>query len=574
LAILLDRCRTFKTLDEHAVKCAEDFAALNRGAAPPDAGAIRKHLAALAEGGLLISETAVLEECREFVETPSRIASVGVLTRNRTGGLERCLRSYVESCKRYGRTNDFVVMDDSETPATRDSARGVLSVLKREFGVEVSYAGREEKASFAGSLISEGGFEPDLVNFALTDSGGHEFSCGKNRNALFLHTVGDLVFSSDDDAVCRIVAPPASEGGREQEARGQPLTPVELWFFADREEALSAASFVEEEPLAVHERLLGRSLADCLASFGDVSLLSLERPLSHHLRGLRSDAGRVLVTLTGMIGDSGIRAPVTYKVLRRASRERLIESERAYLSARSSREVLRVATRYCVSSRTWFVSTALGFDNRKLLPPFFPVLRGTDGIFSETLRRCFEYGYFGDVPRAILHAPLKPRVYERDDIVRSAARVTMSSLMASLISSQHFRPGMPDGAEKMRALGQHLMELGTLSLRDFEEFARLHLWRARSGMISNLEKDLMDYRDAPHYWASDLKSYLGIMREALTKPEYVVPADLQEGRSLDEARELSRRLVLRFGRLLRNWPDLIEAARRLRARGERLAVPI
>jgi hypothetical protein len=32
-----------------------------------------------------------------------------------------------------------------------------------------------------------------------------------------------------------------------------------------------------------------------------------------------------------------------------------------------------------------------------------------------------------------------------------------------------------------------------------------------------------------------------------------------------------RRLVGRFGALLRAWPDLVEAARRLRARGVRLA---
>ena len=40
---------------------------------------------------------------------------------------------------------------------------------------------------------------------------------------------------------------------------------------------------------------------------------------------------------------------------------------------------------------------------------------------------------------------------------------------------------------------------------------------------------------------------------------------------MDEARTLTRQLVLKFGRLLEAWPDLVEAAKRLRANGRRLA---
>jgi hypothetical protein len=465
-------------------------------------------------------------------------------------------------------------MDDSETYAARITTREMLSLLKRKYDVDISYAGQEEKTQFAKSLIAEGDFDPDVVNFALTDSGGHKFSCGKNRNALFLHTIGDLIFSTDDDAVCRIVAPPESSDDLEQDPRGQPLTPVEFWFFADREEMLSSVSFVDEDVLAAHEQLLGRQLGDCLGNFGDVSLLSLERPISHHLRSLRGGNSRVLVTLTGMIGDSGIRLPVTYQVLNRGSRKRLIESEQSYLSGRFSRELLRVATRSCVSQRSWFVSTALGFDNRELLPPFFPVLRGSDGTFADTLRQCFEYGYFGDVPRAILHASMPPRSYSRDAANTSATSITMNSLVSTCLLSRRFWPGITDAGERMRALGRHLIEIGSASLDDFEEFVRIHVWQRQSAIISNLEKDLMDYQDAPEYWASDLKQYLALMRESLSKPEYVVPEELLRQRSFDEARELSRSLIIRFGRLLYHWPDLIKSAKRLRAKEIRLATQI
>jgi hypothetical protein len=571
LAILLDRCRSFKTLDEHARKCALSFTASNSAGEPVKVDLIRKHLSMLAESGLLISETAVLEQCGQSGEILPGIASVGITTRNRIDSLERCLRSYIEDLKRYERHHDFVVMDDSETSAARTSNKEMLAQLKQEYDVEISYAGLEEKTQFAKSLVAEGHFDPKVVNFALTDSDDHEFSCGKNRNALFLQTIGELIFSTDDDAVCRIVAPPESVKDFEQEPRGQLLTPVEFWFFADREETLGSVSFVDEDILAAHEQLLGRQLGDCLNSFGNVSLLSMQRPLSHHLRSLRAGPGRVLVTLTGMVGDSGIRLPVTYRVLDRRSRERLISSEASYLSGCLSRELLRVATRACLSHDTWFVSTALGFDNRELLPPFFPVLRGSDGIFAELLRLCFEYGYLGDVPRAILHAPMPPRTYRREAVTRSVTSVTMDSLVSACLSSQRFWPGLTNATERMRALGKHLIEIGSTSLEEFEEFVRIHVWQMQSAVISNLEKDLMDYRDAPAYWASDLKAHLALRRDSLTKPEYLVPGELLEYRSFDEARELSRSLVIRFGQLLCNWPDIMEAARILRARGERLA---
>ena len=573
VAVLLDQCRTFKTLDAHAVNCANEFKRRGAGAHSPGIESIKKHLSALAEAGLLISENAVLEVCRQQAHpTPPKIATVGVITRNRTESLGQCLTSFVDNSQRFKRDNDFVVMDDSEDPRIRAVNKELLQFIKRKQDVGISYAGREEKTLFASALIAEGDFDPELVNFALIDSDSYEFACGKNRNAFFLHTAGDPVFSADDDAVCRFAGPPECDVSQEQKPRGQPLTPMEFWFYPNRAEAIDSASFVDKDPLALHEQFLGSRLGDCLASFEDLDLLSPERPMSYHLRQLHS--GRVLVTLSGMLGDSGMRVPPVYKVLSRASRLRLIRSKAEYLAAVSSREVLRVATRACLSNRTWFISTALAYDNRELLPPFFPVLRGTDGIFSATLGRCFEDGYLADIPWAILHAPMQPRSYNVDAIAQSASVITMHSLVTACILSWQSWPGLTDSAERMRALGRHLVDIGSMKLRDFEEFAQVHLWREQSRTIANLEADLMDYEDPPDYWVSDLQNYLAMMRASLIKSDHVIPHDLRKNRRLEQARQLSQKLVTRFGRLLGEWPDIIEAARRLRARSERLACPV
>jgi hypothetical protein len=574
IALLLDHCRTFKTLDEHARQCADIFA---RSGSPnaPTVDSLKNHLAALANTGLLVSERAVLEACyRKPMESPASIASLGVITRNRTESLERCLGSFIENSKTYGRANDFVVMDDSESSAVQLKNRAVLAALKHKYDVEILYAATEEKAAFAGSLISEGKFDPSVVEFALIDFGDYEFSCGKNRNALLLHGIGDLIFSVDDDAVCKIAAPAESDVEHEPDRRRQPLPPVEFWFFDSRKETLASVSFVEEDLLELHEQLLGRQLADCFRVAGGIDLLSWDNSMAPHLRSLASGADRVLVTLSGMVGDSGMRIPPAYKPLNRSSRQRLLKSKESYASACSSREVMRVATRYSLSNGTWFVSTALGYDNRQFLPPFFPVFRGTDGVFAATLRRCFEHGYVGDIPRAILHAPMQERFYDQNEAIHDAAAVTMHSLIIACMMSQRTWPPLADGAKAARAIGRHLQEIGSLDLPEFEEFTRVHLWRELTGVIANLESDLAAHKDAPDCWKNDVRQCVVLIRASLTSPDLIVPQDVRCNRDLQQARSLTRELVRKFGALLFEWPDIVECARDLRSRGRRLAVRV
>jgi hypothetical protein len=77
----------------------------------------------------------------------------------------------------------------------------------------------------------------------------------------------------------------------------------------------------------------------------------------------------------------------------------------------------------------------------------------------------------------------------------------------------------------------------------------------------------------PGYWANDVHHLLGALRQALPDPDYLVPRDLAERFGGAQARSLLRRLVRRFGELLQVWPDLVAAAKHLRERSVRLAVP-
>jgi hypothetical protein len=109
-------------------------------------------------------------------------------------------------------------------------------------------------------------------------------------------------------------------------------------------------------------------------------------------------------------------SPRYYLSLAGASRERLIASPNAYRSAFRSREVLRTVRRPTVSAGPFCMTTFLGFDNRLLLPPFFPVQRNADGVFGLVLQKCVNGSHVGFLPSVLLHRPVAPRAFAPDEV--------------------------------------------------------------------------------------------------------------------------------------------------------------
>src|SRR5262249_553064 len=109
---------------------------------------------------------------------------------------------------------------------------------------------------------------------------------------------------------------------------------------------------------------------------------------------------------------------------------------------------------------------------------------------------------------------------------------------------------------------------------EFEEFRRAHLWRAAAEIIERLEREVRERNDQPPYWANDIQRFMDLLRHSLVRPEYLVPLDLFYGRSLEQAADLSRSLVRRFGEVLSAWPSISDAARELKARGLRVSRPV
>jgi hypothetical protein len=199
------------------------------------------------------------------------------------------------------------------------------------------------------------------------------------------------------------------------------------------------------------------------------------------------------------------------------------------------------------------------------------VLRNEDGVLGATVRACLEHAYVGFLPRTLLHAPPEARSYTRADIIRSASSCRLCDILIACVLAFVPPPGVTDAAERLCALGKFLVEAASLAPARFEEFVRLRLYGLASGYAARLQAELHAQGGAPDYWAEDVRAYLGALLPALATKMYTVPDDLAKLRGAEEARRLTRALVLEFGRLLCWWPQMVEAARDLRGQGQRLA---
>jgi hypothetical protein len=564
---MLDACKTFAPLEEHAVHICQAF-----GLGLVELPNVRNQLRGLAEAGLLTSHGSLLQSCMRNAtpedDSKSTISSLGIPTRNRPDSLRRCLESYAQCAHDFDRTITFVVVDESNQEETRQTNMQTLAEVKRQFGAECYYIGPREKQELAELIAQEGNLPAEVVNFALLNVENCPVSTGTSRNALLLSTIGDLTVQVDDDTQCRL-AP-----GRVLED-GVTLTSVSdatrFWTFAQGDDESLCDRVERKDFFAVHEQLLGKLVGNCLKSHSGKDV-KMDAAKSSFFRKLDQPNARVLSTFLGTYGDSGLGHFFNFMVLEGESRKWLLSSESNYRYAICTRKAMRAVTNPTITEGTLCMAMNLGLDNRELLPPFTPVQRNQDGVFGKLMRA--RSGFYGYLPWMIQHRASEDRYCSHDDLWKQEGPVSLGTIFAALADS--FLPAdITDGAEQtLRTLGNSFTRWGTMPMADTDEIIRLALWKSTMGHVQSVEAFLQVYKDSPDFWKKDMKTHLSSTRQMLAKKDFIVPIDLRETFGIDTALPLSKRLIQRFGEVLQIWPDIYEAASRLRDGGWRPGIKI
>ncbi len=498
-------------------------------------------------------------------QSEAQISTIAIVTCNRLPGLVRSLESYIANIKKFGRQVRFAIFDDTKDAAVRDATRAELGGLKAKHGVSVHYAGMEEKLHFAEALATRSAVSRSIIDFALFDPYGFGNSVGANRNASLLHTAGEMFYSADDDTVCEFFS---LANYRPDVALFSTPNPTDLHVFPDKKTADMAVIRSDKNVLAMVEELLGRTAQECVDHTGlplDVRFAAPE-----WVQKVSGGEGRVRLSWVGIFGDSGFSYPTFLLWLSGEARKRLLQDEARYQAIKGNRQILRAPVKKTLGPGPFCQTTALGLDNRQLLPPFMPVFRGEDIIFGNTLRHCWGTAYFGYVPWAIRHDPVNPRVNKPGDILIPASYVAFQSLIVQLMQSFNSDIGLSD-AQKLVKWGESYQTVAGLPAEEFNSLLRDGLGKQARQTVEGLKKSLAHHGESPAYWARDVQDYIQALEAAAPLPEFVIPNEL---RNRPEPGTLCQKLIGQFGDLLAAWPVITQAAMDLRLQGTALAQEI
>lgn len=558
----LRSCSMFMTIEDHARRICSDLAL-----SPDQQTAIGRVLRDCASENLLLSKRELLCQYATNAScTRQSISTIGIVTRDRPMQLRVALESYLENCHKFGRDASFVVVDDSRDADVRDSCRRIVMSLSDGYKVPIQYCGLEEKIAYVTRLLDESNVPRAVIEFCILGDQLADFTGGANRNCLLLQTIGELIFSADDDTVCRFVQPERTEGSKGG-VFGAEKDPTDLHVFSNRSVALASVAFVENDVLAMHEELLGQNLGALAARFSESGTLDLDQSCAHILRSLYLGEGTVVASYNGIFGDCGMYSAAGLLFHSGpTTRDRIVRSANDYSQALSCREVLRVAPVPTVSHGAPWLGFASGLDNRELLPPFVPIFRNEDGVFGTMIARCFANAFFGHLPYALAHLPVGERTYSVGH-VEKATRVRFCELLLECVHPNSAPMATSKPSVNLREMGRAMSSLASLNIEEFEQFMRMRYWLYAGREITRMEALLTKENCNPDFWAADVRNYICALKQTLKEEILPLPCDLPRAANVIDGWRLFQCYIRKIGSLLQCWPDIVAAASLLSEKG-------
>ena len=549
------RCAGGRTIDDH---CAE---AIGRGDLRPEhAPDLHAQLSRLADRGFFVSEGQLPPSTPGVSPAaPTRIKELALITRDRPESARRSLASYLENSAGAGRDDCFTVCDDSTGEQAASNQRQAHQLGVRH-GLEVRYLGVADRQRYLPILARQAGLSLDVARSALVDVEQVGFARGANTNAFLLETAGRPCFCFDDDSLCR----PARPVRDDQVSLSGAAFPVRLRAFSDRAQLDSMVQVADDVCLlAQHERWLGARAGQIAAGVAPLAAGGAPALLASLMQG----RAQVLVSWSGLYGDSGSAYSTYYLGLTGADRDRLLATEHHYREAIAGRTVWKAPDQVQLSRSDLFQSVAFAADNRELLPPFMPFLRASDTLFGQMLLRLFDDGLIACLPWSVDHLPDAPRRQAPEDIWRRAGELRFAGLVDLAMRALPPSPAHSSPEQRLDALGGHLVQLGSLTPGGLHELLFPHLARGLARAIARLDGLLRAHQGQPAFWARDVRRTIEIYERRLLSTTPLLPDEpALQGRDRPAA-EAAQRLLLRLGQVLQAWPALRSAAERLRQQG-------
>jgi hypothetical protein len=367
---------------------------------------------------------------------------------------------------------------------------------------------------------------------------------------------------ADDDTICEISV---AELVNQKFTVADGSSDTEQWFFADLEKARESSVIVKRDFLATYERVLGRPLlsvaADRFNSGQTANLANLSPDLLHKTE---KSPIRIAITQFGSVGDSGkSENDNLFRLLSHGpTHDRLVQSD-DYRQDLNSRFIRRSPKNLNIGTSFPCVAMNLGLDGRVLLPPFPPVQRNEDGVFSLLFDLCCLDLCGSHLPEAILHVPPESRSHANfiSDTSMIPYHVRTGDLLEMLLRGVRTKVTGEESSTRIKSIGRALLNIAHSSKESFVRRLNREVMETVKHLVDKSRSLIRAYPDSPAVWHKDMKSLIEGLQEASLQSDLFLPVDI-EGTAEQKVERL-RCLTEKWANLLLYWPAIHDAARDL-----------
>ncbi|QIB66019.1 hypothetical protein [Kineobactrum salinum] len=547
VAMALQHCAPFRTLDGHARHLVAVFPQL--GGNVEDALRVLRHVQ---DAGLLLPAADICQRVNGPVDANAELdrTVVCIITCDRPAAVERLLESLLRGA-RLARHKKLYLIDDSREAAHCAANEEAVQRFNLLSPTGMSYIGPVQQQALLGFVIERLPQREEAIRFLLDRSQWQGLaSYGRARTLALLLTVGERCIVMDDDVLCAAYRLP-QQHGEVTFGNGQ----READFFRDTQDWQQQVSPLETDPLAGHGSCLGLNLSAALGALGCETLTPghLADGNAIWYRDIHA-ASPVLITQSGSLGDPGTATNGWLPNLQPVSLQRMLRRPGGLFQALSQRHNWLGQPQPTFTKRG-SMSQLTGLDNRHVLPPYFPVLRGEDQLFGTMTDILYPDSLSLEYNWSVPHLPLE----ERRGNGAGDATVPRGglSLLEGFLSGARCADAGPGVTTRMERLACRLDELAELSTSGLQAQFRTALLRAQALHLQTLGDRLRDSASLDADW----QSYLQDNQQACIQAMQEVPGLARlpgVPRGLDEEAIAAgiRSRAAGFGAALRAWQDL------------------
>lgn len=549
-------CRQFKTLNQHTARIIEQN---------PDMQGqqedIRKVLKNMLDSGIMLSAKSVCDRLKLKIQVRSEedeysAPVVAIITWERPQALERLLESIAANCDTE-KLHRLYIIDDSRKAENISQNQAVAKRFITKIDTPIQYFGQAEQQYLLNGLVQKLPAHENSIHFLADQSRWRDhWTSGMARNLALLLSCGHRLVMLDDDVICDVYDPP-----QQKPDIAFSDSPREAEFFESEQEWDYLKQPLNPDPIKRHMQCLGLSLAEALDVLGQNHLnpAGFTSATALQISELQPDSS-VLITECGSLGCPGTSSNTWLPDMAPASLKRMLKSADKTSQALSTRKVWSGRNQPHFTSRS-NMSQITGFDNRRMLPPYLPILRGEDQLFGIMLDFIFPNSVALDYPWAVPHLPMPDRQW-RDRHLNFTPADSFPMFFVKKIVEDRSSCQSDSASDRLSSLSCWINNLATASAGTLSSMYRDSRLRSDSERLHHLTMLLETNKSAPVNWQNYLRngiSQLNTDLDRASRSDFVVKG-VPTTMETDELIAFWKSVWADFASALAAWPKIRDAA--------------